>query len=258
MSQPDQIRPVGDVTADMVAAGTIEAVWQVFCAAMRARRFDRILYCGTRFAHRGLFGNLKDALILHLGPQEYADIYIGEELYLHSPSCAWAERNTGFVSWPEAAQQMASVISPASMQQAMRIVELNHQFGVSAGFVGGLNGVVPGMNGVIGVAVEEGLGQAEADALWAEHGRDIETICKVMHLRVSSLPQPILLRPLTTRQREVLEWYSAGKTTQDIATIMGLSTATIEKHMRSARESLDATTTVHAVKKAASMNLLTG
>lgn len=252
MNRTNTPRSVGDVTADLIAAETTEATWAVFCEAMISYRFNRILYCGTLFDSHGQFLNLDETLILHLGPQAYADIYIGEQLYLHSPSCAWANANTGFVSWPEAARQMAQQITP----EMMRIAQLNAQFGVGAGFVGSFNGVAPGKNGVIGMAVETGMDQAEADAIWAEHGKDIETICKTMHLRISSLPQPILLRPLTTRQREVLEWYSQGKTTQDIATIMGLSAGTVEKHMRCARESLDATTTVHAVKKAASMNLL--
>ena len=47
-----------------------------------------------------------------------------------------------------------------------------------------------------------------------------------------------------------------GKTMQDIATIMGLSVGTIEKHLRMARDALDAKTTAHAVQKAMSLNLL--
>ncbi len=253
MAPASRRRPVGDVTSDMVAARTIEDVWDIYCAAMVSYQFDRILYCGTRFPNSRFLGNLDEALILHLGPYAYADIYIDDGLYLHSPSCAWAEHNTGFISWPEAARQMAFEITP----EVIRIAQLNAQFGVSAGYVGGMNDVVPGMNGVIGFAVKEGLTQADADEIWAREGKDIRTLCQIMHLRVSSLPQPILLRPLTSRQREVLNWYSKGKTTQDIATIMGLSAATVEKHMKSARETLDATTTVHAVKKATSLNLLT-
>ncbi|WP_050927887.1 helix-turn-helix transcriptional regulator [Aestuariivita boseongensis] len=252
MTDHTEKRPVGDITADMITATTIEAVWQIFCDALASRHFDRLLYCGTRFPNTRFLGNLEEALILHHGPKEYADIYIDEQLYLHSPSCAWAEKNSGFISWPEAARQMAVQITP----EVIRIAQLNAQFGVSAGYVGSMNGVVPGINGVIGLAVETGMDQQTADAIWAEEGKNIETLCKTMHLRVSSLPQPILLRPLTTRQREVLGWYGQGKTTQDIADIMGLSLATVEKHMRGARESLDATTTVHAVTKAASLNLL--
>ncbi len=77
-----------------------------------------------------------------------------------------------------------------------------------------------------------------------------------MYLRIASLPQTGLRRPLTSRQREVLQWCSRGKTMQDVAAIMGLSVGTIEKHLRMARDALDVETTVHAVQKATSLNLL--
>ena len=61
-------------------------------------------------------------------------------------------------------------------------------------------------------------------------------------------------RKLTGRQREALEWVGEGKTTQDIATIMGLTQATVEKHLRLAREALGVETTAQAVLKASYQN----
>ena len=45
-----------------------------------------------------------------------------------------------------------------------------------------------------------------------------------------------------------------GKTTQDIAIIMGLTPATIEKHLRLAREVLEVETTAQAVLMASFRN----
>lgn len=250
---PDK-RALGDITADIIAAPSIPKVWEVFCEAMLSYQFDKILYGGTRFPTDRFMGDINDALILQYGPQAYADIYLGEELYLHSPTYDWAEKNLGFASWPDAMRQFKGPPSP----QQMRILQLNAQFGVIAGYVGSLNEIVPGMRGVIGFSPVKGLDQAAADEIWAKHGKDIETLCNLLHLRISSLPQTGQRRPLTSRQREALEWYSKGKTTQDIATIMGLSIATVEKHLKMARDSLDAQTTAHAVTKATSLNLLTG
>ena len=61
-------------------------------------------------------------------------------------------------------------------------------------------------------------------------------------------------RELTQRQREVLQWVGDGKTAQDIALLMGLTAATVEKHLRLAREALDVETTAQAVLKAAFYN----
>ena len=46
-------RPVGDVTADMLSASSVEDVWQLFCDATVTYRFDRVLYCGSRFPYQG-------------------------------------------------------------------------------------------------------------------------------------------------------------------------------------------------------------
>jgi LuxR family transcriptional regulator len=235
----------------MISAQDASLVWTIFADAVAEFGFDNLLYGGTRLPNRDRVGDIRDALILHRGPQAYADIYLGEELYLHSPAYDWAARNSGFASWPEAMQQFSGLARP----EHMRILQINAQFGMRAGYVGSLNDVVRGMHGVIGMS-PSGLGQPEADALWAEVGREIETLSNLLHLRLASLPMPGQRRPLTSRQREALHWFAQGKTMQDIADIMELSAATVEKHLRMARDSLDATTTAHAVQKATSMNLL--
>ena len=52
----------------------------------------------------------------------------------------------------------------------------------------------------------------------------------------------------------MLQWVGDGKTTQDIALLMGLTAATVEKHLRLARDSLSVETTAQAVLKAALQN----
>ena len=96
------------------------------------------------------------------------------------------------------------------------------------------------------------------DACWQANGAQIIALCETMHLRVASLPHTGVFPHVTLRQLEVLSWYAEGKMVQDIATIMGISAGTVEKHLRLAREALEAETTAHAVRKATSLNLLTG
>ena len=76
----------------------------------------------------------------------------------------------------------------------------------------------------------------------------------VAHLKIITLPYNAPNRALTKRQREALEWVGDGKTTQDIAVLMGLTVATVEKHLRLARESLAVETTAQAVLKASLHN----
>ena len=96
--------------------------------------------------------------------------------------------------------------------------------------------------------------QAELDEIWSEKGREINVLNQVAHLKFTSLPLPRNQPRLSARQREVLEWVGDGKTTQDIAIILGLTTATVDKHLRKAREALLVETTAQAVRKASVQN----
>ena len=106
----------------------------------------------------------------------------------------------------------------------------------------------------IGLCARRGLSQADVEEIWAEHGTEIALLNEVMNLKIAALPYAGNTRQLTGRQREVLQWVADGKTVQDIATIMGLTRATVEKHLRLARESLEVETTAQAVLKASVQN----
>lgn len=73
----------------------------------------------------------------------------------------------------------------------------------------------------------------------------------------SGLVLPQLARPiLSHREREVLQWVAAGKSQQDVGDILGISTRTVEVHLRSAREKLGALTTVQAAGRAIGLGLI--
>jgi len=95
------------------------------------------------------------------------------------------------------------------------------------------------------------VGAAHEDVarLWSSGGRQVRVLARVFHLRMATMRRDTR-KVLTPRQREVLEWRSAGKTIAEIATILGVTPATVEKHMRLAREALGAETTAQAILKA--------
>lgn len=243
-----------ETLAAILTAEDVASAWRLCADALENLGMHNLVYGATRVPTWGIIGDGQDALILYRGPQAYADAYLGEELYLNSPTYEWAEHNEGFVSWAVAISQTRT--TPTLDQ--LKIVQLNIEHGCLAGFVGSLNHLVPGMRGVIGLSPGGGMTPPEVDALWEKVGKEVEMLCRLMHLRIASLPQTSQRRPLTSRQREALSWCARGKTMQDVATIMDLSVATVEKHLRLAREALDAQTTAHAVQKATSLNLLVG
>lgn len=61
---------------------------------------------------------------------------------------------------------------------------------------------------------------------------------------------------LTLQQRKCLAWAAEGKTTEEIALILEISVSTVNKHLDSASEILNANNRTHAIAKAIDENLI--
>ncbi len=233
----------------VIAAPTIEDLWSLHCDAMEEYGFDRLLYGFTRFRTATSLGSAEDFLILTNHSDAYMRPFIDDGLYLEAPTVRWALENSGTMSW-------RWIIEHPEMltESEKRVVELNRRYGINAGYTISFKDVSIRCKGAIGLIAHESLTQSDVDTLWAREGRKITAMNNIAHLRITSLPYAAAHKMLTQRQREALEWVGEGKTTQDIATIMGLTPATIEKHLRLAREALNVETTAQAVLKASFQN----
>ena len=230
-------------------ARSVEGVWRALTTEMAVHGFDRLIYGFTRHRTAQSIGQFEDALILTSHDPCYTRRFIDDELYRHAPLLRWLSENEGAISWRwlEENQHLLT-------QRELDVCRFNHEMGVVAGWSIGFPSVSPRAAGVLSLTARSGLSQADADGIWAAEGRRLEQMATVAHLKIITLPYSGARRPLTERQRATLEWVGDGKTTQDIATIMGLTPATVEKHLRLAREALDVETTAQAVLKAAYQN----
>lgn len=239
-----------DYLDQVLRATTIEEIWGLHTTKMASFGFDRLLYAFTRFKPPNALGSIDDSLILTNHHPDYVREYVGGELYRAAPMVRWAANHVGAQSWVLVQERMRSAdITP----DERRVIDLNRKFGVVAGYSIGFREVSVRAKGGIGLCARAGLTQADVEGIWAENGREITVLNNVCHLRISALPY-LSRKTLTTRQREALEWVGDGKTTQDIAIIMGLTPATVEKHLRLAREVLDVETTAQAVLMASFRN----
>jgi LuxR family transcriptional regulator len=238
-----------DLLETVTRATSVEAVWQALTCESAAFGFDRLIYGFTRNRTARSFGQLEDVLILTNHDAAYTDRFIGDRMFLHAPMVRWAAGHEGACSWAWIRENWES-LTP----EEQRVAEFNRQMGVTAGWSVSFPSVSPRAKGAIAFTARAGMTQDEADAVWASEGRRLEQMATVAHLKIITLPHSGTRRPLTGRQREVLEWVGEGKTMLDIATIMGLTPATVEKHMRLAREALEVETTAQAVLKAAYQN----
>lgn len=240
-----------DHLEQILEAGSIETIWALHVAKMAEYGFDRMLYGFTRFRTLNSFGNVDDMLILSNHSADYLCDFAKSGLFHHAPMVKWAATHEGACSWRLIEELVASGrMTPEERQ----VLALNLRYDVRAGYSISFRDVSVRAKGAIGLCAAPGLRQHQVEATWQRHGHAILMINNVTHLRITAMPFASSRRPLTPRQREALEWVGDGKTMQDIATIMGLTPATVEKHLRLAREALDVDTTAQAVLKASFQN----
>ena len=164
----------------------------------------------------------------------------------------WAIQNDVTCSW----RLIKSLYAKNQLDEQTRaVVECNRQLSVNAGYTISFMGVSTRLYETIQLTVKLHLLQVDFDKIWAEKGDEIQLISNVAHLKIMSLPHLTTSgERLTKRQREASEWVSDGKTMQDIATLMGLTQATVKKNLRVARKILCVETTAQAVIRAAFQN----
>lgn len=230
---------------------SLEELWDAHTRQMEHFGFDRLIYGYTRYRTETSLGDPDDFIILSNHSPEYLQGFLHEGLYFHAPMLHWALENEGAGSWSTLARKIdQGELTP----EESRVMQFNLSMQVTAGYTISFKSVSVRSKGAISLAARNGLSQNDVDEIWRAHGDDILLMNNVAHLKILTLPYAAPSRALTKRQREALEWVGDGKTTQDIALLMGLTSATVEKHLRLAREALAVETTAQAVLKAALQN----
>ncbi len=230
---------------------SLEELWGAHTTKMAEFGFDRLIYGYTRYRTSRSLGDPDDFVILTNHDKAYIDVFLGQGKYFDAPMLRWALEHVGAESW-RLLDQMAAAgeLSP----NAFEMREFNEKMGVKAGYTVSFNSRNTREKGAIALTARKGMTQEEVDTLWETFGPDIILMNNVAHLRILTMPYSAPSRALSPRQIEALQWVGDGKTTQDIAMLMGLKQATVEKHLRQARECLSVETTAQAVLKAALQN----
>ena len=239
--------------SELTNASTVEELWDVHTRQMAAYGFQKLIYAFTRYysaSSNVAVGDPQDWVLLSNAPSAYVDHFVEDGMYLNGPMVRWALTNDGACSWRWMEEMLSSEMATA---QEREVIAFNHKNGIKSGYTLSFRSVSKRSKGAIALIGGDGVSQPAVDQIWAEHGEELMVLNNVMHLKVLALPHSGS-RKLTARQREVLQWVGDGKTTQDIAILLGLTSATIEKHLRLARETLDVETTAQAVLKAAFYN----
>ena len=232
-------------------ARSLEELWHAHVAQMAEFEFDRLIYGYTRYKTETSLGDPDDFVILSNHSSEYLNGFLHKGLYSSAPMLRWALENEGAGSW-RLIQKMfeEGKLGPESE----RVVEFNKKMNMQAGYTVSFYSTSARFKGAISLGARCDLSQDDVEAIWQDHGEEIVLMNNVVHLKILTLPYAPPNRGLTKRQKEALQWVGDGKTTQDIALLMGLTPATVEKHLRLARDALAVETTAQAVLKAALQN----
>lgn len=249
----DRMTEILSLLGRIAASDSVEGVWALVTAHFAPMGFRRVNYGLTRFRREGSIGDPDDALYLSTNDPEYARYYFKGGFYARTPIYRWLMRNTGACTfrWVHEAYQRGDLCP-----EERAAVEFNARHGIVAGIAISFPEMTNRTKGAFGLTADPGMTHDDVDRIWAQDGEGILAIANMMHMRIVALPAAQARRALTGRQREVLEWSADGKTVADIATILGVSNAVVEKHLRLARESLNVDTTAQAVAKATLMNLI--
>ncbi len=232
---------------------SVDDVWDVAAKYFAGHGFQRCNYGFTRFRSARNAGDPDDALFMTTCDANYAQFYFRNGFYARTPAFRWAQANTGACTWTWVRE--AFLAGKLTAEEA-ETVRQNVALGIVAGITISFPENSSRAKGAMGLIADPGIDAAAVDVIFAEKREEIMAVANMMHLRMIQLPFPSRRRPLTERQREALEWVADGKTSQDVALLMEVSPAMVEKHLRLARDALSVDTTTQAVAKAALMNLI--
>lgn len=180
-------------------------------------------------------------------PDGWRDHYMQENLHLSDPTLHTASRSIAPVDWGrlEHTEAFSTIFRQA------------HDFGLPDR---GLTVPVRGPFGETGLfSVTSSASEESWRSLKKKVIADLQMSAVYMHDRVMKSDRllDILKHPaLSAREIEILQWVAAGKSQQDVADILGISSRTVEVHLRSSREKLSTLTTPQAVGRAVSMGLI--
>ncbi len=204
----------------VVGSEGCDELWRLLVGFARARGVDKIGY-----HHMPPVGAPDDTVsrVRNTGfPAEWVDYYFAARQAGTLPVTDYARAHGHPVYWDDI-EELRDLI-PAEREHLARLR--------AAGFVHGL--AIPaygpnGRNGVFVVALAEGISRLAPAVLG-----DLHWACQATHLRYCALILPDLGAPpaLSRRETEVLSWVARGKSNAAIGAILGISSHTVDAHLR--------------------------
>ncbi|RWB70411.1 MAG: LuxR family transcriptional regulator [Mesorhizobium sp.] len=218
-------------------ARTANAILEEFRSALARYGFRNFLITGLPVPHNA---DWQREILGDGWPVDWYNRYVSEDHFLHDPCVAQCRHSPQPFLWRELPAARLSKRSRLVMDEAA-------EFGMKDGICVPIHVPLAGPS-VVTVASD----RIEVPPSTLPF---IEMLCVHTFRSLAGLGTPgdgggDEPTPLTARERELLEWSAQGKSTDDIACILGVTRNTVESHQRNIRGKLDAINVSHAIVKA--------
>lgn len=228
----------------VLAARTTDCLWRHYTERLAGLGFPYVSYYSVRIIETAGDRRVDDCLFLtNCAPRLLQEI-LSQGAFASVPMYRWMAGNRGSESW-DWMQRLRQAGRLSDSEE--RMLDLFARHGHVSGYAVSLSDSVQQVRAGVIMSGELGVDQRRLDGLWQQHGALVEAVTGLIHMRLAVLPYDPPRNVLTQRQREVLEQIAVGRTTQEIADVLGVTRATVEKHLRLARQALAARTTPQAI-----------
>jgi DNA-binding CsgD family transcriptional regulator len=222
--------------------GTVQKLRELLTAFSAQFRLDNFFFLAVCPPALGQF----ETTIVSNLPTEWCSLYKQQQLVELDPTARHCRlRITPSLWWRES--------EPAGSVQAKEnaiFIQQARREGLCSGVSFPIHGA-RGVWGMLNLSSRDGLPQSRERLEWCmPYGQIVGGYLLEAAIRISAPHDTHLYRQLTKREEECLTWCSEGKTSWEIAKILGISERTVFFHVQNASRKLNASTRTQAVRRA--------
>jgi DNA-binding CsgD family transcriptional regulator len=235
-----------DYESAVARAAGPEAVWATFSEYFRETVVDRVVY--LHLPPIGAPDSRKPRLAAEGFPEELIVRYLGERLYRDNPVLQQAHQRAEPIYWVEILERGPANERERTFLEEFRKADLGNGVGIP---VFGPDGRM----GQCGLGFRKGVQRLHPEVL-----KEFQWVCELGHLRYCALLVPALgpLPELSSREIDILAWVARGKSNSVIAEILGISSHTVDAHLRSIFLKLGVSDRISAAVRGIGIGLIRG
>ena len=182
----------------------------------------------------------RSGVLINTRPPDYTDHYARSNLIVKDPVILMLQKQLDPFSWSDVKDRSLS-------KTAIRIMDEGREFDARDGLV------IPIVTASGSMSIFSPCGRDPNLSPRARSALDMIGIYSHQALQRASVRQARRLKPpepLTAREREIMTWVAAGKSDDEIASILNVARETVTKHLANSKQKLDATRRTFAVVQA--------